>query len=210
MPGVYEEYAGAIADLPHGEYLQIFARKNIEAASALHHEKLWSEYLEKTHFKTGSLFAHLLAGTALIAEMPRAQAPLLAELAVNLGLSFQVADDLKDLTLSTEALTKDSLNDLRERNTTAPYLYALFRLEASGKTAQASRFLSILQKRHKSDDDVRFVYEKCQETDALASTRRLIRWHYSQAQSAFRRLAGEGAEMYLPVLADYCGPILNV
>lgn len=207
---MYEEYAGAIADLPHGEYLQIIARKNIEATASLCHERLWSEYLDKSHYKTGSLFAHLLAGTALIAGMPRAQTPLLIELAVNLGLSFQVADDLKDLTLSTTELTKDSLNDLRERNTTAPYLYALHQLDVSGKKAQTGKFLSILQKRDKSDDDIKFVYDCCLETDSMAKTRVLIRRHYSLAQTAFRRLVGEGSEVFLPVLEDYCKPFLHV
>ena len=142
--------------------------------------------------------------------MPPAKAPLLLELAVNLGLSFQVADDLKDLTLSTADLTKDSLNDLRERNTTAPYLYALHQLDLSGNKAMAGRFLSILQKRDKSEEDIKFVYDCCVETDSIAKTRCLIRWHYTVAQTAFRKLVGDGSEVYLPVLEDYCSSFLKV
>ncbi len=142
--------------------------------------------------------------------MPRSLQPLLLELAVNLGLSFQVADDLKDLTLTTAALTKDSLNDLRERNTTAPYLFALHQLDTAGETEQTRRFLSVLQKRVKSEEEVRFVYDCCRETGALERTRRLIRWHFSKAQKAFAGLAGEGGARFVPVFEDYCEPILAV
>ena len=100
VTGLYKEYADAITELPHGEYLQIKARKSIQklpANTPIPYNSLWTEYFEKTHFKTGSLFTHLLRGTGLICGLEADHLHQIDRFAFNLGLSFQIADDLKDI-----------------------------------------------------------------------------------------------------------------
>ena len=143
--GLYSDFSNAISDLPHGEYLQIMARKSIEKwKEGAEMDKLWFEYLEKTHYKTGSLFSHLLAGAARCSKSQSYSVEDLISFAVNLGLSFQIADDLKDVVMTTKDQTKDSLNDLRERNTTAPYLFTLMELMRTNRQGEAKELIAIL------------------------------------------------------------------
>lgn len=212
-PGLYTTYAQAISDLPHGEYLQIKARRTIESleeGKPLDFHKLFTEYLEKTHFKTGSLFTHLLIGTAAICgKLDAKTAQQLTDFGVNLGLSFQIADDLKDLTKSTQGMGKDAFNDLRERNTTLPYLLSLQELNASNvHKAKRERLVHLLKQKTKSDSDISEVQEIISSTACIDQTRNLVKAYYQRAESAFSGLAGSGANQQ--VLRAYSQVFLEV
>jgi geranylgeranyl pyrophosphate synthase len=189
VPGLYEIYASAIAELPHGEYLQIKARKTIEGLpldGQASYDQLFQEYLEKSHYKTGSLFTNLLLGTALICQGKYCQKTfeLITNLGVNLGLSFQIADDLKDIRPDKQELVKDALNDLRERNTTAPYLLTLSQLTHL-KSPKVKDVMQILQKKDKESGDIELVFKELKQHGAEEKTRDMIEFHYREAQKSF-------------------------
>lgn len=195
VPGLYTTYAQAIADLPHGEYLQIKARRTIESLEEeknLDFKRLFTEYLEKTHYKTGSLFTHLLVGAAAICGQTQQQSVKeITNFGVNLGLSFQIADDLKDITKSTHGMGKDALNDLRERNTTLPYLLALQELESKqGFQFTKQTLVQLLKQKTKSDADIEKIREIISSTKCIEATRNLIKSYYMKAEDSFGALSG--------------------
>lgn len=192
---MYSIYSNAISELPHGEYLQIKARKTIEKLDqgVPPFDRLLTEYFEKTHYKTGSLFTHLLRGTALICGVPLESMHSVEKLGLQLGLSFQIADDLKDVTLSTFENQKDSLNDLKEQNTTMPYLYCMLELSKSDRKDELVKLLSILKKKEKTGEELSYVLGLLKGSEAEKNTRDLIHVLYREALGSFEEISPAAA-----------------
>src|SRR5262249_54568908 len=83
------------------------------------------EYLELAQRKTASLFAVCMRLGAILARRSEEEESHLAAYGTNLGLAFQVIDDLLDFTSSQERLGKPIGNDLREGKETLPPIYLL-------------------------------------------------------------------------------------
>lgn len=122
-PEVIELLATVIANLVEGEFMQL---KN---TSANEKNPQWSEdtinhYLQKTYLKSASLISKSCRAAALLGEC----APNVVEAAYsygrNLGLAFQLVDDMLDYTVSGTELGKPAGADLELGLATAPLLFA--------------------------------------------------------------------------------------
>jgi all-trans-nonaprenyl-diphosphate synthase len=111
-------YAKVLADLCTGEVVQAQHRFNLETLT-------WQAYLNKSVSKTASLFAAATMSAAILNEQPAEIVQALFLYGQNLGIAFQIVDDLLDFTSTTEALGKPALGDLAQGVFTAPVLYAL-------------------------------------------------------------------------------------
>ena len=83
------------------------------------------DYFELTYRKTACLFSACLRTGALLADRPEEEENLLASYGINLGLAFQLIDDVLDFTSSEKKLGKPVGNDLREGKVTLPLIYLL-------------------------------------------------------------------------------------
>ncbi len=83
------------------------------------------DYLELVHRKTACLFSASMQLGAVIAKQSPAVERDLAEYGRNLGMAFQLVDDLLDFTASETVLGKPVASDLREGKVTLPLIYAL-------------------------------------------------------------------------------------
>jgi len=100
-----------------GELLQLERLRNVDISE--------TDYMELVDRKTASLFsacARLGAVAAGASETAEAQ---LGEFAWNLGMAFQLVDDILDFTSTEKILGKPAGNDLREGKVTLPLIYAL-------------------------------------------------------------------------------------
>jgi octaprenyl-diphosphate synthase len=84
-------------------------------------------YFELTYRKTAYLFSVCLRLGAVLAGKSKEEESLLGSYGLNLGLSFQLIDDVLDFTSSEEVLGKPTGNDLREGRVTMPLIYLLQR-----------------------------------------------------------------------------------
>ena len=84
-------------------------------------------YFELTYRKTACLFSACLRLGALLAGKNEDEENQLGCYGRNLGLSFQLIDDVLDFTSSEEVLGKPIGNDLREGKVTLPLIYLLQR-----------------------------------------------------------------------------------
>ncbi len=109
---------GAITeDMSQGEIHQLISKGNIHLAE--------KEYLEVIRRKTAALIQGACHTGALIAEAPPPKASALAAFGLNLGMAFQMADDLLDYLADTKILGKEVGADLREGKMTLPLIHAL-------------------------------------------------------------------------------------
>ena len=83
------------------------------------------EYKEVIRRKTAMLFEAACRVSAILANAPEEQENSLAEYGHNLGVAFQMADDLFDYTLQTSDFGKEVGADLREGKLTLPVIHAL-------------------------------------------------------------------------------------
>src|SRR5206468_4839902 len=80
--------------------------------------------------KTAALFGACCRIPAYLVESSENAATSLFNYGYNLGVAFQLIDDLLDFTSSTEVLGKPALSDLKEGKLTLPLILALPRATA--------------------------------------------------------------------------------
>lgn len=109
---VTELMATALGDLIEGEFMQMTGSTDFDY------------YLKKTYLKTASLLANGCRCAAILGGLPRDMVDRATEYGKNIGLAFQIVDDLLDYTCSTQELGKPASVDLSLGLATAPVLYA--------------------------------------------------------------------------------------
>jgi all-trans-nonaprenyl-diphosphate synthase len=83
------------------------------------------DYLLKSYYKTASLIAASTKSAAIFSGVSTTICEKMYAYGRNLGLSFQVVDDMLDFTQSAEQLGKPAASDLAKGNLTAPVIFAL-------------------------------------------------------------------------------------
>jgi len=100
-----------------GELLQLKSIGKIDVTEA--------DYMELVHRKTASLFSSCARLGSLSVGGKESAETTLADYAWNLGMAFQLVDDVLDFTSREAVLGKPVGNDLREGKVTLPLIYAL-------------------------------------------------------------------------------------
>ena len=120
---VTELLATVIANLVEGEFMQLKNTASDERKPVWTEETI-SYYLQKTYLKSASLISKSCRAAALLGEC----SPPVVEAAYiygkNLGLAFQLVDDMLDYTISERELGKPAGADLELGLATAPLIFA--------------------------------------------------------------------------------------
>ncbi|XP_058071541.1 solanesyl-diphosphate synthase 1, mitochondrial isoform X2 [Magnolia sinica] len=82
-------------------------------------------YLQKTYYKTASLISNSCQAISLLAGQTAEVSMLAYDYGRNLGLAYQLIDDVLDFTGTSASLGKGSLSDIRHGIITAPILFAM-------------------------------------------------------------------------------------
>ncbi|MBH77226.1 MAG: heptaprenyl diphosphate synthase [Dehalococcoidia bacterium] len=101
-------------------------------------------YLWRIGGKTAALFGHSTQGGALLAECTDSQVEALRSYGYNIGMAFQIVDDILDFTGDEGEMGKPAGGDLLEGTITLP---ALFYLESAPQRNPVRQFLSSDQQR---------------------------------------------------------------
>ena len=120
---VIELLATVIANLVEGEFMQLKNTARDERSPK------WSEdaltyYLQKTYLKTASLISKSCRAAAILGGSDAATVEAAYSYGKNIGLAFQLVDDMLDYTRSAKELGKPAGADLQLGLATAPLLFA--------------------------------------------------------------------------------------
>ncbi|MDF2867542.1 MAG: geranylgeranyl pyrophosphate synthase [Gammaproteobacteria bacterium] len=115
--GVMQVIADTTNVMASGEVLQLMNRNNPDITE--------QDYLDVIYYKTASLFEAAAKSSALISEQPETITTYMADYGKNLGIAFQLIDDVLDYSADPQELGKNIGDDLAEGKTTLPLLYAL-------------------------------------------------------------------------------------
>jgi len=110
-----------------GELLQLERLRRIDITEA--------DYMELVDRKTASLFSACACLGSVAGGANESTESSLADFAWNLGMAFQMVDDILDFTSTEKILGKPSGNDLREGKVTLPMIYALETASAEERRA---------------------------------------------------------------------------
>ena len=119
--------------------------------------KSYDLYLDMIYKKTASLIEASAKAAAIIAGLDEEKYALYGK---NLGLAFQMIDDILDITQDSETLGKPAMHDYVEGKVTIPYLLLHERVENKTK-------LESLYKKELTNEESAWIKEQMQITNAL-------------------------------------------
>jgi octaprenyl-diphosphate synthase len=156
------------------------------------------DHLDIIKRKTADLFSACMRIGAMLGEVDGERERCAASYGLNLGICFQMIDDLLDFTAEEKVLGKPVANDLREGKLTLPVIFLLRRAPASSEMVRA-----VLDDRGFGRVSREALVEMAREHGALEEARLLAERY---AASARQDLAGFDRSPYrdaLRVLPDF-------
>ncbi len=150
-PEISKIISNAVVQLSLGELKDVSLSRTFNTDKAI--------YLEMIYQKTASLMEACAGAAAHLAG--KEIAPYMTY-GRNLGMAFQMIDDLLDITMDAQTLGKPALHDFEEGKTTLPYIYLN---EALGEDDKAT--LQALHAKHLSPDEETWIKTKMHETGAI-------------------------------------------
>jgi octaprenyl-diphosphate synthase len=157
------------------------------------------DYFDVVNRKTAALFGACCRIPAYLTELPEAQATSLFNYGFNLGICFQLIDDLLDFTSSTEVLGKPALSDLKEGKITLPLILAM-PCATPAEREKVARIASV-----KSFDGVapEEILDIVNKYDTLEKTRAYARDYADRARAALVPFPDSDAKETLELALDF-------
>ncbi len=155
---VLQVLAQATTMMAEGEILQLLHAGNLDLTE--------DQYFEVIHRKTAVLMSAACQIGAIVSGAPEEQETALSAFGLNLGLAFQIVDDILDFTGDERQMGKPVANDLKEGRITLPFISALGRAgEADGR-----RLRELAQDvRPENAGEIRDILERCGAVDYARS-----------------------------------------
>ena len=157
------------------------------------------EYMEVIRRKTAVLFEAACQVSAIIADAPEEKEKFLARYGYNLGIAFQMADDLFDYTLQTSDLGKEVGADLREGKLTLPVIYAL----KQAQPADRDRMISIIEDEDFDVEDFHILIKLLEKYGGIHYTQKTATSYIETAKVALSGFEPSPAKETLLDIADY-------
>ncbi len=154
--------------MAEGEILQLLHAGNLKITEG--------EYFEVITRKTAILMSAACRIGGILGEAPAAQEEALAQLGLDLGITFQVVDDILDYTGEEQELGKPVCADLREGRITLPLIHAL----AQAKPQDRQRLQEMA--RNLTPDLTQGLRELLDKYGSLDHARNLARHYTRKAQ----------------------------
>ena len=116
-------------------------------------------YLHMIYQKTASLMEASAGAAAMLAGKDKVSYMTYGR---NLGIAFQMIDDLLDITMDSETLGKPALHDFEEGKTTLPYIYLYESLDVKNKEK-----LKALHGKKLSSDEQQWIKMQMQSSGVI-------------------------------------------
>jgi octaprenyl-diphosphate synthase len=157
------------------------------------------EYMEVIECKTAVLFQGACRTGALIADRNAQDQQALSDYGYNLGIAFQMADDLLDYTLDSDALGKAVGADLREGKLTMPVIHAL---ENAG-SRDRQKMEAIIKNPDFSTGDFKTLINMMDAHNGIRYTRETAERYVEKARLCLAGFKPSGTKDTLCDIADY-------
>jgi octaprenyl-diphosphate synthase len=174
--------------IAEGEVLQLVRAGNPDASE--------SDYLEVITRKTAVLFAAACYGAATLSGRPEDERAALAHFGLNLGIAFQMIDDVLDYDGDPQAMGKNVGDDLTEGKITLPLIHTI----ATGSDGERALVRAAI--RSKNADALADILAAVQRCGGCEYTRERARHYQRLAVEALSALPHSEAKTALEAITD--------
>jgi octaprenyl-diphosphate synthase len=166
--GVLKIVSEAVKEMSEGELLQLEKSRKLNITE--------SDYYEIIRKKTATLIASCTMAGAYSADADEATMAKMKDFGTNLGMAFQIRDDLLDYERSN-ILGKPTGNDLKEKKLTLPLIYVLSNVSLKEKR----RILSTIKRHHKNEKKLVPIINLVKSKGGLEYTREKMKEYGQKA-----------------------------
>ncbi|XP_018556286.1 LOW QUALITY PROTEIN: decaprenyl-diphosphate synthase subunit 1 [Lates calcarifer] len=158
-----------IEDLVRGEFMQLGSKEN--------ENERFKHYLEKTFKKTASLIANSCKAVSILVNSDPEVHEIAYQYGKNVGIAFQLVDDVLDFTSGASQLGKPTAADLKLGLATGPVLFAC---------QQFPELHAMIMRRFSSNGDVDRAWQYVLQSDGVQQTNYLAQRY---GQEAIRQIS---------------------
>lgn len=139
------------------------------------------QYLQHVQGKTAQLFQLSCYEGAKIGGASKRTQLIAQRIGYNIGMAFQILDDILDFTATSEELHKPVLEDIKNGNYTLPLIYAM---------QAAPQEFTILEKGlHLTDEEIQQIVALIQRYDGITKAKKLAERYTNKALTEIEKLA---------------------
>ena len=183
-------FAQTLATISNGELRQSFDAFNLEQTR--------QQYLQRISRKTASLFTLATESGAVLSQAPARLVEVLREYGHNLGIAFQIVDDVLDYTGSEEELGKPVGSDLAQGTLTLP---AMLLLERHPEDNPVKRIFE--NQNQDQNKNVKMAIELIRNSSIVEECHRVASEYCSKACYNLKLLPDNASRQAIAELADY-------
>ncbi len=155
-------------------------------------------YLKRISGKTAELFSLSLYIGAAESDCDKKLSRLFWNIGHNIGMAFQIIDDLLDYTSTDKQLGKEAGHDLRDGIYTLPLIYAL--------ENKPDDLMAVLDQEELSEEDIQKIIELTHQYGGIDKARDLAKKYTNKAYSLMKRLPDNE---YKIMLQEITGALLD-
>ena len=191
LPDIIKVVSGITENMSQGEIHQLMRKGSLDLTE--------SEYMEIIKRKTAVLFQGTCRAGALIANVSLKKETALSDYGFNLGIAFQMVDDLLDYTLDTVTLGKKVGADLKEGKLTLPVIYSL----KSAGEIDRTLMENIIKNKNFSVNDFKTLIRMIDKYGGQLYTQNLAKEYVQNAKKALAAFENSKTKEVLLMIADY-------
>ena len=184
--------ASASARLAEGEVMQLLTANDTETGE--------TAYLDVIKAKTAQLFAAACRLGAVVADRPKMDEEGLEAFGMNLGIAFQLIDDVLDYSAKQATLGKTVGDDFREGKITLPVILAFRR----GNEEERVFWRRTLGELEQSEDDLEYAIQLMTKHGALDDSVDRARHYGAIARNSLGIFPDSDVKTAMNSLIDFC------
>ena len=190
-PDVIKVVAEITENMSQGEIHQLMKKGCIDLTE--------KEYMEIIRRKTAVLFQGTCRVGALISGVSKEKEDALAGYGFNLGIAFQMVDDLLDYSQDTAAIGKKVGADLKEGKLTLPVIYSL----KSADEKDRIQMEKIIKNKDFSAEDFETLIAIMKKYGGQTYTEKVAQKYVKNAKNALETFKNSTTKEILLTIADY-------
>lgn len=182
-------FARTLGTICRGELTQLFARP--------WREQTREDYQDRIYSKTASLIATATEAGGILAGLPENQIEGLRAYGRNIGMAFQIIDDVLDFVGDERELGKPTGSDLRQGTVTLPTMYFVQNHPFDESVVR------VLDRQETDEKVIAQVVARIAESDAISASLEEARQFVREGKDALRVLPDHPSREAMLALADY-------
>jgi len=177
--------------IAEGEVMQLLCTGELDLTE--------ERYIKVVRSKTAILMSAACEAGAILGAVPQGQQQALADFGMDLGIAFQLMDDILDYVATEEEFGKSIGHDLEEGKITLPLIQTLRHCSNSERAVIAA----VVEKDEMSLDDFRTVSGLVKQYGGIAYTVEAARFYINRCKSHLELFASSPVREALLSLSEY-------